>query len=670
MPKKMFLPLYLVLVLSMSTALAAQEADARIPLARIMLFSSGVGYFEHAGTVDGNANARFQFGTDQINDVLKSMVLRDLDGGTVTAVGYPSQEPLDRALKSFAIDLSGNPSLGSLLGQVRGSDVTVLTPTAVQGKLIGLETVTRPVPGASGNAGVVDELIINLLTVDGLRGIPLLPGVTVRLNDPRLNDELNRALVLILGASDSSRKNVDVSFSGSGTRRVSVSYVAETPVWKTSYRLDLSDGKPFLQGWAIVENTSDSDWNDVTLGLVSGRPISFIQDLYTPLYNKRPVIRTEVEQAPLPQMYAEAMPPAPAMSAPMAAGRLSAPKAMEDYAMESQALNLADSGVSAAASAERAGELFQFTIRTPVTLPRRQSAMLPLINNPIAAEKLSIYTLGQSSQHPLNGARIRNDSGLQLPGGPITVFDGGNYAGDALMSTFIPDDRRLISYAVDLNMLVNARLNESRNITMIRIVNGVLSIERLIAYSRVYSIQNKAREAKTLMVEHPVSASRKLVEPASFDEQTAGYYRFKVPVAAATVTDFTVREQQTIQETISLLNTRSATFLSYASLGETPRAVKEALAKAAELQAAVQKIQTQIADWNREKTSLENGQARIRSNIETLGRGTPEGQRFLQRLLSDEDRIDELARNIAQGGQQQAKAQNELEQYIRNLNVQ
>jgi hypothetical protein len=107
----------------------------------------------------------------------------------------------------------------------------------------------------------------------------------ITFEDPALQDELNRALAALAQARDQDKKPVQIAFEGQGERRVRLGYVVETPVWKTSYRLILGDKetKPRLQGWAIVENQTDNDWSNVQLSLVSGRPISFIQDLYQPL---------------------------------------------------------------------------------------------------------------------------------------------------------------------------------------------------------------------------------------------------------------------------------------------------------------------------------------------------------------------------------------------------
>ncbi len=246
------------------------------------------------------------------------------------------------------------------------------------------------------------------------------------------------------------------------------------------------DEKPFLQGWAIVENTTEQDWNDVNLTLVSGRPISFIMDLYQPLYAQRPVVQPELYASLRPQMYdqdlaaaneefrksAESKDAAPAdRLARSRAGRMAggafgaarglaapaAPAAGDDLqlgvrvdAEKLAELNLAQGGQSLAQGGD-VGELFQYTIATPVTLPRQQSAMLPIVNGSVEGTKVSIYNQSVHAKHPLNGLKLKNTTKLHLMQGPVTVFDGGAYAGDAKIEDLQPDTERLISYALDLD---------------------------------------------------------------------------------------------------------------------------------------------------------------------------------------------------------------------------
>src|SRR6185437_1803140 len=94
---------------------AAKPADQQaVPVKLVVLYTSGVGYFEHYGTVKGNGVAELHFKTAQINDILKSLLLEDLDGGKVSSVTYGSQEPLAHTLKSFQVDLSSAPPLSAL----------------------------------------------------------------------------------------------------------------------------------------------------------------------------------------------------------------------------------------------------------------------------------------------------------------------------------------------------------------------------------------------------------------------------------------------------------------------------------------------------------------------------------------------------------------------------
>ena len=316
----------LAAVANVSTAIAAppeKAADAQtsVPVKEVVLFSSGVGYFEHFGSVNGNAETVLRFKTEQINDILKSLVLEDMDGGKVAAVTYPSQGPLARTLKSFQIDLTSNPPLAELLNQLRGAQVSVTQSQGlpnVDGTVMGVEKQQRAA-GEAGRPQLVDVWVVNLVNDGGIQPIELAKVSGVKIQDPELRKELAAALGALSQARDKDKKPVEIHFGGNGDRRVRIGYVVETPVWKTSYRLvfDKVDagvngggggggaaspgGK--MQGWAIVENQTDSDWADVELSLVSGRPISFIQDLYRPLYIPRPVVQPQLYASLRPQTY-------------------------------------------------------------------------------------------------------------------------------------------------------------------------------------------------------------------------------------------------------------------------------------------------------------------------------------------------------------------------------
>ena len=297
----------------------SKQGTANLPLKRVVLFSSGVGYFEHDGKVTDNAKVDLKFKVKDINDLLKSMVVQDFDGGHVSTVGYGSNDPLDKRLSSFAVNLNGNPTLARLLEQVRGEKVETDAPNRIVGTIVSIETRKTEV----GKDHFIDQTVMNVSTDSGLRSVILESAGAIRLLNPTLDAELRKALGVLATAHETDKKTVSLDFRGEGNRNVRVGYIEETPIWKTSYRLVLGeDKKPFLQGWAVVENPSEEDWNEVQLALVSGRPISFTMDLYQPTYIPRPQAHLELFSSLGPRPMSRTWPEATWSSAapPMGAG--------------------------------------------------------------------------------------------------------------------------------------------------------------------------------------------------------------------------------------------------------------------------------------------------------------------------------------------------------------
>jgi predicted RNA-binding Zn-ribbon protein involved in translation (DUF1610 family) len=157
-------------------------------------------------------------------------------------------------LRSFQVDLSNNPSLATLLTQIRGSQVKVTIPAEhLQGVVLGLEKKQTMVNAKEQS---VEAWVLNLIAGGIVRSIPLDEVQGVELEDTQLQEELHKALLALTQARDQAKKPVVISFEGVGERRVRVGYIIETPIWKTSYRLLLPERpeEPAkIQGWAIVE---------------------------------------------------------------------------------------------------------------------------------------------------------------------------------------------------------------------------------------------------------------------------------------------------------------------------------------------------------------------------------------------------------------------------------
>jgi hypothetical protein len=279
-----------------------------LPISQVILFNSGVGHFTRSGEIEGDVRVDLSFPEQDINDLIKSMTLRDLSPtGKVAAVTYDSHDPIDRTLASFAINLNNSPSLAQILTQARGEQVEVtLVNTATQpgnltGKIMGVEQQQVP-----SKEGTVPVSVLNLWCAEGVRAVKLPEVQRLRFANPVLENEVRRALETLALSHDSQKKAVSLHFSGEGKRKVEVGYVVENPIWKTSYRLVLDkngEKHPYLQGWAVVENPTDEDWHQVGMALVSGRPISFRMDLYNPLYVPRPTVEPELFASLRPPTY-------------------------------------------------------------------------------------------------------------------------------------------------------------------------------------------------------------------------------------------------------------------------------------------------------------------------------------------------------------------------------
>lgn len=690
---RLFVPLLIGLV---PAGLAAQSGQATrptaattdIPVTRVVLFSSGVGYFEHAGTVRGTSATELRFKTSQINDILKSLVLQDQDGGRVGAITYPSQDPLAKTLKSFQVDIARNPTLAELLNQLRGAKVTIQAQAEkLTGTVLGVESRRKPVDRGEP----VDVAVLNLLTGATIRSVELPSISNLSLDDPQLQDELTKALASLVQARDQDKKPVTINFTGTGDRRVRIGYVVETPVWKTSYRLLLGDKTAgMLQGWAIVENQTESDWNGASLSLVSGRPISFMMDLYQPLYATRPTVVPELYAGLHPQVYEGAMsagaervsmpmgsPAAPGVAGGTARkigygpdGRPSPLQLNEVVTTSAYADNLdAARSVQSLAETAKMGELFQYTVGN-VTLARQKSAMLPIITDSVQLERLSIYNASVLRSNPLNGVLLKNTTGKHLLQGPLTVFDKGGYAGDARIDNVPPGQERLLSYGIDLDMPVNSNVvAQTDAVVTAKIVQGSLMLTRKLVSTREYAADNKTAKDKMLLIEHPIRAGWKLVDTQKPFETTPTLYRFKGAAAANKITTLVVKEEIVQNEMMAVVSVDAGQLAQYSRTGSIPQTVRDAIAKAIQLKQATTDADRQVNVKTQQIAQITAEQNRIRENMKTVASTTQYYERLLAKLNEQESSIESLQREREALIAKRDALSRDLDAYLNGLTV-
>lgn len=675
------------LALLIAFAHAEERSVSHLPLKKIVMFNSGVGFFQHDGQVNGDAQIEMKFNVDDVNDLLKSMVVQDLGGGRISTVTYGSRDPITKTLKTFAIDLTDNPTLADLLDQVRGEQVEAEAPNKVVGTILGVEKRKQKV----GERETVETEFLNLLTEEGLRSLPLAGLARIKLLNESLDRELRQALTILALGHSSDKKGVTLNFLGEGERPVRVGYIQEAPVWKTSYRLVLNDeDQPLLQGWALVENTTEEDWKDVSLTLVSGRPISFIMNLYEPLYVPRPVVEPELFASLRPQTYGQDLERKEAEFAEKQAGRrmrklaAAAPAAaparggmaggmagaMADKAGQAAFFAGEPAGVASSAQAGEVGELFQYVIDTPVDLPRQQSAMLPIVNDKVEGEKLSIYNPNVQAKHPLNGLRLKNTTDLHLMQGPITVFDGGSYAGDARIEDLQPGSERLLSYALDLDTEVAIEGKpQADQLVSVSLAKGVLQITHKLQRSQIYTAKNSSRKAKQLLIEYPYDGHWKLVAPEKPAEKTRDMYRFALKAEPGEPARFTVEEEQMLSQQIAANNLDQNTIQVYLRSSVVSDDVKQALKEIVKRKSEIEQLLQRRQQAEQQISAITQEQARIRENMAQLDRNSELYLRYVKKFSTQEDEVEKLRGEMSKLQQEANQKRQSLDQYLLGLEL-
>jgi len=663
------------------------EDEATLPLSKIVLYSSGVGYFQHDGTVNNRTQLDLRFNVSQINDMLKSLVVQDFGGGKVSTVTYGSRDPMTKTLGSFGINLNGNPTLGQILTQVRGEPVEVTAPNPIVGTLLGVEKKTESI-GEGSQHRIVEQEYVTLLTEDGFRAISLANVQRIKLTNPALNAELHQALATLATNHDGQKKTVSITFDGTGNRQTRVAYLTETPVWKTTYRLVLDENKaPYLQGWAIVENQTPQDWRNVKLSLVSGRPISFTMDLYQPLYNPRPLVQSELYANLKPQTYGDAMDELkPMASAPSArsdmkkerllgkmaqgfTGGLANAPAAKAVAAEMEMGSL-EEGVASMAMAEDKGELFEYRIDQPVTLAKHTSALLPIIGQPLQGQKVSLYNQSINAKHPLNGYRLKNTSSLHLMQGPITLFDSGTYAGDARIEDLPPGQDRLISYALDLKTEVEPKLEGgTQELATVSLKKGTMLISRRLVEDRTYFVKNRDAKAKTVLIEQPYRADWKLAEPKEPTERTRDLYRFSVAVDPGKSATLRVKETLPVQESILLMDSGVDQIVYYQQAKEVSSKVREGLQRVVQLRGKLDDARAQRTRLDQRTAEITAEHARIRENMQRLPQNSDLYNRYVKKLDQQETELEKLRKEIESLKNTEEEHRRELQNYVMNLDV-
>lgn len=660
--------LMIVVTLLGVLALPAFASAQDLALKRVMLSSGGLGYFEYEAAVDGNSKLALTVPLDQVDDILKSLVVYD-DKGNVGSLSLPGREPLKQLFKDLPFDPAALDTPAALLSALKGAEISIGGSRAMTGRIASVETDSAIAPDSKA---VSKRTRVTLLTDHGLQQFVLEESEDLRFTDPVLGDKVRQALLALQANHAKDARTLSLTVRGEGKRTVRVAYIVAVPVWKASYRLtlppDASTPRAQLQGWATIENMSGKDWKDVELTLVSGRPVAFRQALYEAYYAHRPEIPVEVAGRLMPTVdhgsvvaepVAPPPPPAPAM-------RFQAPKAT---AAAPQVAGAADQLEATGAATQVA-----FKFPRPVNLANGNTLSIPILDRDASAQRIALFQPETAARNPLAAVRFANDGETGLPPGIITIYQRGKgdeiaYAGDARLSTMPVGETRLLPYALDEKITIERDSGQTDQLASGSIVDGVLRYGRVIRQTTTYRIRGPARETRDLIVlEHRLPGWTLVKPDAKNAEISEGNYRLLFKLAGGDQTQiFDVVQEQTQRQDMRLVDGSPEQIKVFASTQAFDAKTREALTKILQLQQNVAEAQRQLGQVESQQQQLIQDQARVRENLASVPANSDLQRRYLSMLDKQETDLGVLTGKRDEARKALDAARDALRSYVSKL---
>lgn len=653
-------------------------------LRRVMLSTGGVGYFEYETRVSGEASLSFRVRRDQVDDVLKSVVVYD-DEGRIGTISLPGQEPLREVFRGLPFEHGDVSSPAALFNALRGAEVRVAGAREIVGRLLSVtpETITLPEGGSTTRHRV------SLVGSSGIQQVLLEEAGSIAFTDAELAAQVEAALAAIARQEDSDSRTLTVTMDGGGAqeRTVRVAYVVEVPLWKATYRLTLSSDPgretAALQGWAVLENLTGEDWRDVELSVVSGNPVTFRQALYEAYYVDRPEVPVEVLGRVLPRVDDGSVRPTGADAAGDAneARAFAAPQALreaEEIAVTGARLRSDDSStpsasdVLAAESSDAAAQVL-FRVPQPVTIAAGDSVLVPIVARDVPARRVSLYQPETHPRHPLASVLLTNDTGTGLPPGVLTLYErdaaggGVSHVGDARLSPLPADEERLLSFAVDQEVTIDREDRDAQRIGQGRIADGVLELRLIDSQATRYLISAAPDETREIILEQPRRSGWELVEPPDERELTETAYRLPVSVAAGETVRFDTVLERPRLERMELAPLPLERIQVWAASDELAPDIRAALDELADLRRQVGEREQAVAAAQRTRDAVVEDQGRIRENLNAVPEDSDLSRRYLDELSRQEDRLVALGEEIEGLREALDAAERRLAEYARSL---
>jgi hypothetical protein len=671
-----------MLVVLCPTASGAAPQGRTLPLTRVRLYETGVGYFERSGTVPAGETS-LPVPAGQLDDALKTLVV--LGGDVkVSGVAFSSSVSRDMARKLAGLPEDGDTpfSFSELSRSFKGAGVTLTTRAgSFSGRLV---EVLEPGEGelercadaaakegengpAAAGCRLLERGSLLVLTGAGeLRRVASADVLSLRPNEPAARARLDAALDALSQRGAQTRRDLGVLSSTGG--KVTLGYVAEAPVWRSTYRIVLGADKAKLQGWALLHNDTDEDWRSVQVDLVNGRPTSFLYPLAAPRYARRELITPEDQLYSVPQLFdttvdnlwsGEGGEGVGAGGLGLSGGATvgygygrgygEARLGGSHLVAESNELNVGNLASLTPAEGVEAAALFRYTLPSRLALRAHGSALVPFLDSAIKVRQIAWF--GADSEAASSALHVTNDTKQTLPGGTLSVFGDGGFAGESLLPRAKPNQSHLLSYGIDLDVeLDRAAGKATEEPRLFAFAGTTLEEHYLRRRTETLRLKNRSGSARTVYVELDVVNNARVqgaTELGHDADNDKTYTVVQVPAKQDLTQTLQLEEGRSRRYEFSKLDSR--TLRRFSAMASLPPAQRTLLSRA-----AAQLLRAERLLGAKPKREAELGQvladvARIRENVRILGGiRAKEVAVMAARIIELEAELTQLRRRISE----------------------
>lgn len=637
-----------ILLLSASFPAFSLAADNGA-IRSITLSSGGLAQVSRSADINGDGVIRIEVPLDQVDDILKSLVVNG-SAGSVAGMSLAGPQPLQEAFKGLPFSLEALSSVPSLLTSMQGAKVAVASGgKTVEGNILGIETRK-----ADGKATVY---LLTVIDKDGaVETLALGEDASVRFDDPNTRAKLAQATAAIARGKNDRTRAIDIKVNGvKNSSDIGLTYVVPSPIWKTAYKVVIEGNeKARLQAWTVLENASGEDWKGVKLTLTSAEPVTLKQGLHQLYWRARQEVpvNTASDNVPDPdsgdlsnrRRLASSI-GVPAMPAPAGAARSEARKMADAQAYATDELEQPAAPMQVAAGNPTAATESDIsaTFELPGTydLANGDTLSVPIMDADVEADMVDMYRAGSTLHNPIAAVMLKNTTGVSMPAGILTLYDSKTgYIGDSQLSALPKDDTRLASFATDRKVSISEQQTPTEEIASLKVSDGMMQAVVKYRQTTTYTVSGALDGERTVIIEHPIRDGWSFSSTDSFGK-TATHQRLKAIVPAGSEKTLTAVDEQLQSNSYALVDAEPDTLIGW-SASTHDKALTDKLANLADARKRQVAVQNDLASLDSEIEKTTSEQERIRQNLGAVPDNSDLKKRYLKALADSEDQIAAL----------------------------